>query len=111
MGNELVLDNSLIESIPDYVEDHCSQTLALDFGSVEAVKLKLTKALSYPDGMQCTMRVQAPPGKKLHMGIQRFDVKGLPDLMCQSGDYVQFIDGPNGQSRVVQGESFYTLCI
>ena len=40
------------------MSEHCSQTLALNAGSLQAVRLRLSNAPTYPDGMQCAMRIQ-----------------------------------------------------
>ncbi|KAH3775820.1 hypothetical protein DPMN_177227 [Dreissena polymorpha] len=87
------------------MDEHCSQTLALNQGSVETVRLRLTKAPNYPDAMFCAMRVQAPEGKKLLLRFREFNVQGSQDALCQDGDYLQLFDGPTEESPPIQGNA------
>ncbi|KAK3590994.1 hypothetical protein CHS0354_020353 [Potamilus streckersoni] len=88
----LCLDS--IFSLPEYfMEDHCTQTLTMNYGSIEAVRIHLTKSKRYGENMGCSMRVEAPEGKLLIIRFEDFDVRGIPDLMCQSGDFVEIFDG------------------
>lgn len=91
-------------SLPlDYMDEHCSQTLALNYGSIEAVKLSLTKMTKYPSGMRCAMRIQAPEGKRLIVRIEALDIQGTQSTLCQDGDYLQIFDGPTESSITHQG--------
>ncbi|KAL3858776.1 hypothetical protein ACJMK2_009029 [Sinanodonta woodiana] len=65
----------------------------MNYGSIEAVRIHLTKGRRYGDNLGCSMRVEAPEGKLLIIKFEDFDVRGIPDLMCQSGDFVEFFDG------------------
>lgn len=85
------------------MDEHCSQTLALNFGTIESVRLKLTQATKYPDGIRCAMRIQAPEGKQLIMRIEMLDIQGSQASLCQDGDYLQVFDGPTESSMTHQG--------
>lgn len=85
------------------MDEHCSQTLALNHGSVESVRLSLTKQPQYPDNMKCAMRIQAPEGKRLLVRFEMFNVQGSQTTMCQNGDNLQIFDGPTESSMTHQG--------
>lgn len=85
------------------MDEHCSQTLALNFGTIEAVSLKLTKMTKYPSGIRCAMRIQAPEGKQLILRIEMLDIQGSQASSCQDGDYLQTFDGPTESSITHQG--------
>ncbi|XP_045194871.2 uncharacterized protein LOC123550504 [Mercenaria mercenaria] len=97
-------------AIPEYfIEEHCSQTLALNHGNAESVKLRLTKSAKYLDGMRCAMRIQAPEGKRLVIRIENLDVDGSQEALCQGGDYLQFFDGPS-ESSIIHPDLPATVC-
>jgi len=89
------------------MDEHCSQTLALNFGTIESVKLKLTKSAKYTDGMRCAMRIQAPEGKKLIMRIEKLEIQGGQGPLCQGGDYLQVFDGATESAMTHAGR--YTV--
>ncbi|KAL4234187.1 hypothetical protein ACF0H5_005840 [Mactra antiquata] len=107
----LSLHISVIDAtIPEYfLDEHCSQTLSLNYGSVEALRLRLTKTLTYPDGMRCAMRIQAPEGKKLVVRIEKIDIMGTQDSSCQDGDFLQVFDGPS-ESAISHPDLPSNLC-
>ncbi|XP_060557777.1 uncharacterized protein LOC132718166 [Ruditapes philippinarum] len=97
-------------AIPEYfVEEHCSQTLALNHGNAESVRLRLTKSSKYLDGMRCAMRIQAPEGKRLVIHIENLDIDGKQEVLCQGGDYIQFFDGPS-ESSIIHPDLPATVC-
>lgn len=81
----------------------------MNHGSVEAVKLRLTKDSKYPDGMRCAMRIQAPEGKRLLIRIENLDIEGTQESLCQGGDYMQFFDGPTESSIIHPGKYFFSI--
>ncbi|KAH3775790.1 hypothetical protein DPMN_177198 [Dreissena polymorpha] len=63
------------------MDEHCSQTLALNQGSVETVRLRLTKAPNYPDAMFCAMRVQGARGKETAPALSRVSTFRVPKTL------------------------------
>ncbi|XP_074646291.1 neuropilin and tolloid-like protein 1 [Tubulanus polymorphus] len=75
--------------ISTFLTENCNKEIPVS----ETGRIEVSLSLTYPDNLDCSLKIRVPPGKRIALHFRRFRVESARNGLCV--DYLRVYDGPS----------------